>query len=274
MAWSRNFAGWAAGIALVTGCQSTPVAVAPVVVTPIIPVQPKAVEKSAPASEDSPKARITEVKRVKPAVPEPETSAEPPDHLMLAADCMEKQDFTAAAGHLRLHVQAHPDQWLIRLYLAETLFQQKMSVEAKPHFEAVAAFAQERSAGPAIQEQLLQCHTRLMEIAQETDDAYREHLHRGIGLVLLGERAAQTASTQEAGVSEKVLLRAVTELETARKLHPQARRAAWYLHRAWNNLDQVTPALEALRLAEMATLTDLTPTEEAAYRLSQRSTFR
>ena len=101
------------------------------------------------------------------------------DALGLAASCIEKGDNAGAEGHFIKHLQAHPEQIMIRAYLAEILLKMKKLPEAQQQFDRFIAEAQDAD-GPA-KKHVLHCHTRLLEIALDRDDAYGEHLHRGIG---------------------------------------------------------------------------------------------
>ncbi len=171
------------------------------------------------------------------------------DALGLAAACIEKGDSAGAAEQLAKHLQAHPDQIMIRAYLAEVLLKMKRFAEAQHQFERFIADAQEAK-GPA-NKHILHCHTRLMEIAQERDDLYGEHLHRGIGMVLLARQlAAEIDSADvEPGFRERLLCKGVAELNKAKKLRPDEPRPYCYLFEAFIKLDQPRSADRAWQTA-------------------------
>src|SRR5690349_12907755 len=108
------------------------------------------------------------------------------DALTRAADCLDRGDEAGAVPHLRAYVAAHPDALMVRAHLAELLWRQGRADEARGQFERFVEDAQ-RAAGPA-RDHLAQGHARLMAIAEAAGDAYREELHRGIGLLLLVEK--------------------------------------------------------------------------------------
>jgi tetratricopeptide (TPR) repeat protein len=188
--------------------------------------------------------------------PSPEHSASP-DELSLAADCLERGDDVAAVIHLKRHVDEHPEQVVFQAQLAEVLARLGRLREAQVHFEAAVVHAQD---GPlAARRELVHYHTRLMEIARAREDAYLEHLHRGIGLYLVGCRIS---SKGDSGEAERLLCKAAAALKEAQAARPDDGRTAWYLHRIWSQLDQPRPASRALRKAiACAPFSRLTPAE-------------
>jgi len=201
------------------------------------------------------------------AAPRP-AAASSDDSLILAAGCIEKGDPAGAAEHLKKHVRMHPDQLMIRAYLAELLLKLSCLPDAQFHFEQFLADAQD-SDGPARQK-ILHCHTRLMEIAQRRDDLYRERLHRGIGFVLLARQLdSEKTDDVEGGFRERLLCKASVELASARKLRPDEPRPCWYLAEVWNKLHQYRSAEKALRNAKsLAALLPLPPAEQRALALA------
>jgi tetratricopeptide (TPR) repeat protein len=179
----------------------------------------------------------------KPSATKPAEPPAAPDELTLAADCLERGDDSAAATHLERHVGQYPDQIVFRARLADLLARLDRLPEAQAHFEAAAAAAQDGS--PAARREMVHYHTRLMEIARARDDAYAEHLHRGIGLYLVGSRLAD----KDAGEAERLLCKAAAALKEAQAMRPDDARPAWYLYRVWSQLDQPRPAERALRKA-------------------------
>ena len=188
--------------------------------------------------------------------PSPEPSASP-DELSLAADCLERGDDAAAVVHLKRHVGEHPEQVVFQAQLAEVLTRLGRLGEAQLHFESAVAHAQD---GPlAARRELVHYHTRLMEIARAREDAYSEHLHRGIGLYLIGGRIRMKG---DSGDAERLLCKAAAALQEAQAARPDDARTAWYLHCVWSQLDQPRPAHRALRKAiACAPFSRLTPVE-------------
>jgi tetratricopeptide (TPR) repeat protein len=188
---------------------------------------------------------------------ETDESPLPADSISLAADCLARGDDTGAANHLTRHVAAHPDQLVFRAQLGEILARLDRLPDAQAQFEAAVAHAQEGSA--AAHGRLVHFHTRLMEIARQRGDEFREHLHRGIGLYLI---AVHLADRGETGDTERLLFKAAGALKEAQERRSDDARTAWYLYRVWSQLDQPRPAERALRKAASNSIgSDLTPTE-------------
>jgi hypothetical protein len=202
----------------------------------------------------------------RPADLPPEPSAAP-DHVSLAADCLERGDDAAAAGHLERHVGEHPDQVVFRARLADLLVRLDRLPAAQAHYEAAVAHAQD---GPAAaRRQLIHFHTRLMEIARLRDNAYAEHLHRGIGLYLVGCRLSEEGKPEEV---ERLMCKAAAALTEAEAARPDDARPAWYLSCVWSHLDQPRPADRALRKASAAApFSRLTPAEARELALARRA---
>jgi hypothetical protein len=206
-----------------------------------------------------------------PIVATPTTAAAPAeDCLGMAAVCIEKGDSASAANHLKRHIAAHPDQIMIRAYLAEILFKTKQNADAQHQFEQFVADAQDATGPP--RKHIIHCHTRLMEIAQERKDNYGEHLHRGIGFVLLARQLDKAlADEAEPGFRERLLCKASQELTKAHKLRPDEPRPSWYLFEVWTRLDQPRSAEKALRQTKsLALLSPLPPSEQRALALAAR----
>lgn len=189
----------------------------------------------------------------------------PVDALGLAAVCIEKGDNNGAINQLRKHLQSHPEQIMIRAYLAELLLKVKKLPDAQHQFDRFIAEAQSAK-GPA-QKHVLHCHTRLMEIAQDRDDAYGEHLHRGIGMVLLARQLEAGIGSEEVepGFRERLLCKAVAELNKAKKLRSDEPRPHCYLAEVFTKLDQPRSADKALQSAKsLAALLPLPASEMKA----------
>jgi hypothetical protein len=109
-----------------------------------------------------------------------------------------------------------------------------------------------------------------MEIARQREDAYAEHLHRGIGLYLVAGRIEDGAESDDV---ERLLCKAATALKEAQALRPDDARPAYYLYRVWLKLDQPRPAEKALRQAlNAAPFCRLTPAESRELALASDST--
>jgi hypothetical protein len=153
--------------------------------------------------------------------------------------------------------------------LAELMLRLNRLPEAQRHFERFIADAQDAD-GPA-HKHLVHCHTRLMEIAQDREDAYAEHLHRGIGLLLLAKQQALLPETRDPVLHQQLLCKAAGELRLASKARPDEARPCWYLFEVWSALDQPRPAEKSLREARLAAdLSYLTPAENRALALASR----
>jgi tetratricopeptide (TPR) repeat protein len=186
--------------------------------------------------------------------------------LQLAAKCLDADDPAGALPHLSGYVTNHPDHAVIRAHLAEVLFRLDRRAEARREFEHYIADAQQQGA-PA-DRHLIHAHTRLVDLAAAEKDDYRQHLHRGIGLYELARRTDKDAGDP---TTQRLLCRAIKELELARKTRPDEARPHWYLHRAWTDLGQSHPATKHLNLARAhAPTSDLTPNESATMVLEAR----
>lgn len=165
-----------------------------------------------------------------PAPPHVAATPDPPpeldDPLTLVAGCLERGDTPAACGHLGRYVRAHPEQAMFRLHLAELLLKADRPEEARIHFERFAADAQDTT-GPA-RAQLVHCHTRLVGIAQGTNDRFGELFHRGVGLLLVVEQQDSAADRDEE-LCEGVLCKALKALQEAKELRPSDPRVRFYL---------------------------------------------
>jgi hypothetical protein len=199
-------------------------------------------------------------------------------HLSLAAAYMEKQDPASASVHLAIYLEANPEQTAVRVRYAELLLRLKRRQDASAQFERTVADAQ--GGDESAHRDLISCHSRLASMAEEDNDAYGEHLNRGVGLFLLaGQRRYLSEANEELPV-ESLLIKAAAELTHARLQKPGEARPCWYLYLAWSQLGQRQPALCRLReAASTAPFSALTPTErrelEAAHsRLLQETTRR
>src|SRR5438094_577459 len=102
------------------------------------------------------------------------------NYLSLAAARLEAGDDEKACPYLAQYLQVEPDQPVVRLQFADILRRLHHLTEARQNFEECVIDAQEK--GGPLSRNLVHCHSQLMEIAEEQEDDYAEHLHRGIGL--------------------------------------------------------------------------------------------
>ena len=160
-------------------------------------------------------------------------------------------------------MEGNPGQLLNRARYAELLLKLHRLPEARTQFEQLVCDGQGQSGSEHLD--LIHCHGRLMEIAEESDDRYNEHLHRGIGLFLLARRGA----LEEDFPAEGLLCKAAAELTLAHLQRPEEARPCWYLYEVWSRLGQRQPALRRLREAEAAApFSCLSPSEHCALLLA------
>jgi predicted Zn-dependent protease len=152
------------------------------------------------------------------------------DPLTLAAECLQRGDEPGACTHLDLYVRRHPDQPAFRVQLAELLLKTGKPELARLHLERFAADAQDVA---ALRGQLVQCHTRLMELARDADDPFGEQFHRGVGLLRLVE---QRGDELDEPVREELLCKAMKSLAAAKELRPADARVRLYLADAYEQL--------------------------------------
>ncbi|MGL6096048.1 MAG: hypothetical protein ACRC7O_09665, partial [Fimbriiglobus sp.] len=172
------------------------------------------------------------------------------DHLSEAATRIDRGDDAGALPHLRAHVDAHPDAVMVRAYVAELLLRLDRLPESAAAFARVVADGQETD-GPA-RGHLVHCHTRLMEIARQSDDRYAEELHRGIGLLLLVRKWDADPARRDDAAAERTLTKAAAALRAARDERPADPRANLYLADVYDRLGQPSAAAEARRAARDA----------------------
>jgi tetratricopeptide (TPR) repeat protein len=193
------------------------------------------------------------------------------NHLSLAAALLEKDRENEAVDCLDRFLAAQPTQHVIRAHQAELLLSMGRSREAREQFERAVCDAQSDEIQNG--EQLVQCQSKLIQIAIADKDLYREHLHRGIGLYFLARSVAGDISDKDARVTyEGLLCQAAGELGAARLECPEEARPCWYLHLVWRELGQQHPATRWLRAAEKAALfAPITPYEKRSLDLACRS---
>lgn len=194
-----------------------------------------------------------------PLAADPALAAAAADGLSKAADCLDRGDQRGAAVHLAAHVRAHPDQVMVRAYLAELLFKMKRYDAAAGEFDRFIADAQPMTGPP--HKHLTHCHTRLMAIAEAGRDVFSENLHRGIGLLLLVKEWDADPARRDEGMAASTLKQAADALREAAAERPTDPRANLYLADVYRRLGQPGPARAALRAVKAGVPCGLTPTE-------------
>jgi predicted Zn-dependent protease len=189
------------------------------------------------------------------------------NHLSIAAAHLALGRQEEALPPLAAYLAARPHHFLIRWHYAEVLLAADHHDEARIQLDRFVAEAQEH---PRIAEdQLVACHTRLMEIAEHQGDDYGERLHRGIGLYLLAKKRAELGDGGSRRQAEELLCKAAAELTLARLHKPKQARPCWYLYGVWTCLGQRQPASRWLRAAERSgPMNDLTPAEQRELHLA------
>jgi tetratricopeptide (TPR) repeat protein len=195
------------------------------------------------------------------------------NHLSLAAAYLAQGRDEQAAPHLARYLDAQPEHLVVRAHYADLLLRLNRPRGAREQFERFVADVQDHDS--LARQHLVHCHSKLMEIAEAEEDAYGEHLHRGIGLYHL---ACRRAELQEEGgplTVEGLLCKAAAELTLARMERPEEARPYWYLYEVWTCLGQRHPAARCLRTAaSTAALSFLTPAEQRALFLACRQAER
>jgi tetratricopeptide (TPR) repeat protein len=191
------------------------------------------------------------------------------NHLSLAAAYLDEGDDVQAGRQLAQYLDARPGHCSVRAHYAELLLRLKDFPAARLQYERFDADVQDQN--ESARQDLVHCHSRLMEIAEMEADDYAAHLHRGIGLYLLA-RQQELLATDEDGLSaESLLCKAAGELMQAEQRRPDEARPCWYLFEVWSRLDQRQPAARWLRQAEAdAPLSRLTPAERRGLELAAR----
>jgi tetratricopeptide (TPR) repeat protein len=191
------------------------------------------------------------------------------NHLSLAAAYLDKGDDEQALPHLAQYVAAKPNHIIVRAHYAELLLRLGDDHAAVVQYERFDADVQEHE--ELAKQELVRCHSRLMEIAERQEDAYAAHLHRGIGLYLLACHGEQALPEDETFSTESLLCKAAGELTLARRQRPEESRPCWYLFEVWSQLAQRQPAARCLRAAEEAApFSYLTPMERRNLLLAAR----
>jgi tetratricopeptide (TPR) repeat protein len=192
------------------------------------------------------------------------------NYLSLAAAFLEKNEDEVAALYMDHYLQLQPDHLMARYHYATLLLRLKQPAAARKQLEHFIADIQDCE--ELANQHLVNCHSRLMEIAEADEDDYAEHLHRGIGLFRLACRRGELAPEVKAPDVESLLCRAAGELTLARQSKPDEARPSWYLYEVWTRLAQSQPAHRCLCAAETAAeCSYLTPVEKRGLQLALRS---
>ena len=256
------------------GCQTSPMA--HYQVEELTPVEPKVRSTAlvaAPAPTVVPAAASIATSPITnpPATTAPATNVafqpvsysgadSPADHLAEASRCIERDDLQSAGAQLAIYLDSKPDSQAVRVQYAEILASLKRRLEAQGQFKQFLALAQEQKTEAGAT--MIHVHRRLMEIAEEANDEYGVHLHRGIGLYLLAQRRAQIDSTEQEMPVEGLLCKAAAELTLAHDERPNEAQVSWYLFQVWSQLGQRHAALARLREArDAAAFSYLSPAE-------------
>jgi hypothetical protein len=191
------------------------------------------------------------------------------NHLSLAAAYLDKSDDEHAGEQLARYLEARPHHCIVRAHYAELLLRLNEVHAARLQYERFDADAQDQVelAG----QELVHCHSRLMELAEREDDDYAAHLHRGIGLYLLARQQESLPDDEEGYSAESLLCKAAGELILAGRERPDEARPCWYLFEVWSQLAQRQPAARWLRAAKTAAFSYLTPAERRDLETAVRS---
>lgn len=182
------------------------------------------------------------------------------NHLSLAAAYLAQGREEQAAEQMQQYLRVQPEHFVVRGEYAELLLRMDRLDSAREQFERFEADIQDQES--ANWQHLVRCHTRLMDIAQRSEDDYAMHLHRGIALYWLARQRAELKDEGEVLSCEGLLCQSASELVQARRAQPDEARPCWYLHEVWTQLAQRQPASRWLRAAEdAAPFSYLTPAE-------------
>jgi hypothetical protein len=191
------------------------------------------------------------------------------NYLSLAAAWLDHNEEAKACLYLSLYAAAHPEHASVRLHYVELLERLKRVNEARAELESLVADVQEKDRPD--DENLILCHSRLMQLAEKTENEYEAHLHRGIGLYLLSKQGCHFTDDPDDFCPQALLCKAAAELTLAARFRPDEARPLFYLQRVWFGLMQSQPARRTLRAAEdAAPFSYLTPAEQRQLRLACR----
>lgn len=172
-----------------------------------------------------------------------------------------------AAALLEQYLHHEPRHLFIRAQVAELLYRQQLWEQSRHHFQCCVGLAQEF--GDAAYSYLIHAHSRLVDIAEVEQDAFTEHLHRGIGLFELAREKARRSNASASREVDSILGRAALSLHDARTYDPRSARLYWYLYKVWSHLGQHSAACQALVQAdELKFFAELTPQEKRDLQLA------
>ncbi len=118
------------------------------------------------------------------------------NHLSLAAAYLDKDDDKQALPHLALYVAAKPNHFIVRAHYAELLLRLGEDHEAVAQYERFDADVQEHE--DLAKQELVRCHSRLMEIAERLDDAYAHTCIAASAFICLPVKANKHGRTTKA----------------------------------------------------------------------------
>jgi hypothetical protein len=183
--------------------------------------------------------------------------------LSLAAAHLQQGDSSQALPWLGRYLTAEPNHHQVRLQYAEMLRRHGDVSGAMRQYEIMVDRIDATAADVNL---LFAAQQKLLDLAMESGDRYREHLYRGIGVYRLAEaRLALPAGAGDDPSAESLLFRALAELERANTLRPASARPLWYLHLVWKRLNQRHPATRCLLEADGASVADLSVAEKRAF---------
>lgn len=184
------------------------------------------------------------------------------DSLALAAECLDRGDSSKAVAHLADHVRKNPDQVLFRSMLAEQFLKLGRFNEARMEFERSADEYRIDTANH--RDELIQCHTRLMLIAQDQGDEFAESFHRGAGLLLVIE--SWNGKEQDGKLKERTLSQALAQFRQALERKPDDAMANLMLGKVLLRMGQHAAARSAFLKANAAPPSRFTDAEWALLR--------
>lgn len=191
------------------------------------------------------------------------------NRLSLAAAYLAQSKEELAAEQLKQYLNVKPDHFTVRSEYAELLLRLDRLEAAREQFERFEADIQDHES--LARQHLVQCHSRLLDIATRLEDDYAMHLHRGIALYWLSRQRDELTDAGDELSSEGLLCQSASEFILARRARPDEARPCWYLHEVWSRLAQCQPASRWLRAAEAsAPFSYLTPAEQRRLHLACR----
>lgn len=166
----------------------------------------------------------------------------------------------AAVTLLEEYLNYEPRHLFIRAQVGELLFRQQKWAAARQHFQWCVGLAQEF--GHPAYKYLIHAHSRLVDIAEAEENAFAEHLHRGIGLYELACHREKEAEPISPAELTSIFGRSLLSLQDARSADPTAARPHWYLYLVWSRLGQYAAARRSLEEADQRKFfAELTPSE-------------